>query len=705
MHKSPSFPRTRRSPGHASLFRRIFYRPSGRSVCAYWIIALWLLFTVAASRHASAESDSTVTMAPVVVSAHREADTRQTGDVDPAQSTSFSTVISREAFDGKMESLSNVIEKEAGIQVTQTGGLGSYSSASLRGSSSEQVMVYLDGFLLNEASGGGVDLSNISLSDVASVEVYKGTAPLNFGRGGIGGVVNIKTLRPEAGIQKSITLGCGSYNTTNFAGLINHKPGRFDYLVSADYSGSDNDFDYLNKNDTPEVPGDDVWEKRENAGVAQGNLLVKASYDLSPALRVNMMNQWFQKDQDLAERRNNPDAHIRLDTKRNITALNLTADHLAGGVLNTRVGLQYSWKEEDYLDVHGHLSRSPSHIIYTSQKYAMDGFGEWMTDWGGINGVVQAGREEFDADNKFTDDADDMNQSYRNSLVTGIQGNIILFRDRLVLTPGLTYTLFHDHREQSTESFVEKTYTVEKSYLTPQLGVKYALTAWLTLKANAARYIREPSFFELFGDRGYFVGNPDVEPEKGMNMDVGADIHHIFDSQSLLDDMLFSTAFFSSKTDDLIVVIYDSGGYARAENVADARIYGIESALQLGLLDHFTLTANATFQDTDNNSDDPAHNGRELPGRFKKSFLGKLEYRFKGLKLFTEYVLNQDMYYDMPNTNKAADKKEINAGVSFLYHDLLLTLEGRNLNDDLYEEFYMYPLPGRSWSVTAKYTF
>ena len=41
----------------------------------------------------------------------------------------------------------------------------------------------------------GVDLSNISLSDVESIEIYRGISPANFGKASIGGVVNIKTLR------------------------------------------------------------------------------------------------------------------------------------------------------------------------------------------------------------------------------------------------------------------------------------------------------------------------------------------------------------------------------------------------------------------------------------------------------------------------------------------------------------------------------
>ena len=94
------------------------------------------------------------TLDTVVVTAAKIEDTYQTGDVDTEQTPAFITVIEREQFEGKMEDIAEVMEKEAGIQVRQSGGLGSFSSVSLRGSTSEQVMVFLDGVLLNDASGG-----------------------------------------------------------------------------------------------------------------------------------------------------------------------------------------------------------------------------------------------------------------------------------------------------------------------------------------------------------------------------------------------------------------------------------------------------------------------------------------------------------------------------------------------------------------------
>ena len=102
------------------------------------------------------ESQKTTTLGTVVVTAEQDQPDYETGDVDLEETTGFVTVIEREAFEGKMEDLAEVLQNEAGVQVRQAGGLGSFSTVSLRGSSSDQVMVFMDGVLLNDASGAGL---------------------------------------------------------------------------------------------------------------------------------------------------------------------------------------------------------------------------------------------------------------------------------------------------------------------------------------------------------------------------------------------------------------------------------------------------------------------------------------------------------------------------------------------------------------------
>ena len=285
-----------------------------------------------------AQSDSeTVTLDSIIVTAPRDELEHRTGDVDKDLTPVSHTVITRERFEGRVESLAEVIEQEVGVQVRRSGGLGSYSTVSLRGSSSSQVLIFLDGILLNDSSSGVVNLGNISLSDVQALEIYRGGTPIQFGQASIGGVVNIVTRRAKEGLDGSIGLGYGSFNTQQGSLFFRHKPGRFDYLVSVEHLSSDNSYEIKNDNATTWNLDDDYWEERNNAGFSQQNVLAKAGYDFSDQVRLEAMDQWFSKDQDLPSWNNSSLTDTSLGTKRNVFSLALTADRLTPLNLNSRL--------------------------------------------------------------------------------------------------------------------------------------------------------------------------------------------------------------------------------------------------------------------------------------------------------------------------------------------------------------------------------
>ena len=87
------------------------------------------------------------------------------------------------------------------------------------------------------------------------------------------------------------------------------------------------------------------------------------------------------------------------------------------------------------------------------------------------------------------------------------------------------------------------------------------------------------------------------------------------------------------------------------------------------------------------------------------SFFGRIEALFGTVELYAEYVSERDRYYNLDNNHKAENKKEINFGVSYLFRSVLLSLEGKNITDEDYEDFNGYPLPGTAYYVTVKYEF
>lgn len=667
-------------------------------------VLLWGVLALSPS-NAFAEPDrGVVSLGTIVITADRVNEEFQTGDVDPEGTTGFVSIIKRDDFEGKIDDLSDVLQQEAGIQVRQSGGLGSFSTISMRGSSSEQVLIYMDGVLLNNASGGGVDLSDISLSDVEAIEIYQGVSPINFGKGSIGGVINIKTLRAKEGFHASADAGYGSFNTRKVNGYINQKVGRWDYLISAEYLGSDNDFEMLNNNGTPKNPADDRWEKRNNAQFNQGNVLAKLGYDFTDDTRLAIVNQWFSKDQGLPSWNNNPRTKTYLDTKRDIATLSLISNDIGPLHFNTRTSIDYSHKDEEYDDSHGHIGLGQQKTRYITERYGGKFFLECPFDWNIAGFLLDMHHEDYDPKDLLTQQK--TNKSTRDILTIGLQDSLFLFQDTLTITPALRYTNIKDDLKSGTNAWGAAATESSRhdDYFDPQIGVKYNPVDWLILKTNLAKYVREPSFFELFGDRGFFIGNPDLKAEKGVNFDAGFNVKWSKPFR-WLKRIAVNGAYFHTKAKDLITFVYDSRGIGRAENISEARINGLEGGFQVDFLDYFRFTGSLTWQDPENQGQTKAFYGKRLPGRFKTSVAGNLEARYAGAKVFVEYLRETGIFYDSANLLPAEDKNEFNAGVSWLYKSFLFNLEGKNLTDQHYEEFNGYPMPGRAFYFTIGYRY
>ncbi len=640
----------------------------------------------------------------VVVTAEKPELPFKTGDVDMEQTPVHVSVIKREQFEGKTENLSEIIEKEAGVQIRQSGGLGSFSTVSLRGASSEQVMVFMDGILLNDASGGGVDLSNISLSDVEAIEIYRGVTPVNFGKASVGGAVNIRTRRSGQGTNTSVSAGYGSFGMNKFSGFLNHKPGKWDCLISADYLSSDNDFEFVNDNSTQWNTADDRTEERNNAQFDQKNILAKLGYDFSDDVRLDFSDQWFSKDQGLPGWNNSDKTATSFDTERNIATLNLITNNLGPYHFNINTRANYSRQEEEYDDRGGHVGLGEQHSKYITSHYDAGVFLEWLTEHNMLSFTSELRHEAYDPRDLLK--AQNPKESRRNVFSIGLQNSFILFDGKLILTPALRYTFLRDELKAGISiwgaSLDEK--TKDEDNFSPQIGLKYCPANWLTIKANAARYAREPSFFELFGDRGFFTGNMELESEKGSNFDMGFEISRNSDDERL-KRISFSLTGFLSDTDDLITRSYNSRGIGKSVNISSSCIKGIEAEFSMEFLTYCRLIANASWQDTENQSEIPAFDGKKLPGRFEKSYLTRIEARYGDFKLYAEYLAEKDLYYDTANLLEAEDKEEVNAGISWLFRSALLTFEAENIGDNQYEDFNGYPLPGRSYSLTVKYSF
>ena len=186
------------------------------------MIVLHLLFLLAAATAASPPppaasargSDEsaprladTVTVLPGVEVARE----RALSDARRLLPTAFVTELGADERARTTESLSELLATAAGVHVTQYGGLGAFSTVSLRGASPGQVTILLDGVPLTSAAHGVVSLGDLPATAVERVEVYRGLGPLGLGVATPGGAVNLVTVSSPG--LRELHLSRGSFGT------------------------------------------------------------------------------------------------------------------------------------------------------------------------------------------------------------------------------------------------------------------------------------------------------------------------------------------------------------------------------------------------------------------------------------------------------------------------------------------------------------
>jgi vitamin B12 transporter len=110
--------------------------------------------------------------------------------------TSDVSVITREEIDQAGETtLAQLLARQPGIQYVANGGAGSNSGVFIRGASTNQSIVLIDGQRIGSATTGSAALSRIPLNQIERIEILRGPASSLYGADAIGGVIQIFTRR------------------------------------------------------------------------------------------------------------------------------------------------------------------------------------------------------------------------------------------------------------------------------------------------------------------------------------------------------------------------------------------------------------------------------------------------------------------------------------------------------------------------------
>ncbi|MBV8198345.1 MAG: TonB-dependent receptor [Candidatus Eremiobacteraeota bacterium] len=129
-----------------------------------------------------------------------------------AARTTYVVTAEQIARDGD-RTIADAIENLPGVNVVRYGAFGSQTAVGIRGSSSQQVLVLIDGLPVAGAQINDVNLEEYSVAGVGRVEVVEGGGSTLYGSGSVGGVINIITAAPAARVAALASTGSFSQSS------------------------------------------------------------------------------------------------------------------------------------------------------------------------------------------------------------------------------------------------------------------------------------------------------------------------------------------------------------------------------------------------------------------------------------------------------------------------------------------------------------
>lgn len=693
---------------------------------------------------ASRSDDEPIVVTPIDVKARTNAhnstgldrlidDSSEAANADRALNDSaFVTVIRIDERTGETTSVAEVLAETLGVSIRSLGGLGSFSSISVRGASSGHTAVSVDGVPLSRVASASADLGRLSLATFDYVQLYRGSVPVEMGSAALGGALDLVTPvgLPPSGQAWTLSMGGGSFGTRHVQARWLGGDARRDTAmhVSALYRGTNGDFLFYNDKGTNLNLSDDEEVSRDNNGHDQVEMALRLRRQRG-AWRWEAGSRSFWRTQGLPGPGSVQSEHASATTAGTTWDGTLSKRRLWGSprlVGKTRSFASFEWQH--FQDRLGEVRLG---VQDSRQWWLSTGASAVLTIDAGDTHLISLGadaRFEVAAFSDALSDGDARGRGWRLGGGLMATDEISLGDDeRVVLAPAARFDWLHTvplgDVNQPIVGQDELTPRTDM-FFSPRLSGRFRLTASVALKGSAGYYVREPTVPELFGGRGVHVGNPMLVPERGVSSDVGVIIAPS-SSLDVFDRLYLESSGFWRRPQDTIVYRATLGG---SFNLGNTSMMGTEFGASLRVAKLATLSLNYSFIRTQQESTLPSYDGKPLPHAPEHQFYARTDIarRILGrLAVFwADVSLTSGNYLDLAGLSPIPSRKFVGVGVKLeVLPKVILGIDVKNISDEHIEsveyepppspdlarvpraisDFYGYPLPGRAAYITLEW--
>jgi iron complex outermembrane receptor protein len=586
----------------------------------------------------------------------------------------------------------DVLRSEAGVQISESGGLGAPATASIRGATGAQTPVYLGSVRLNDLVGGVADLSTVPLWLVDHVDVYRGNAPFEADELGIGGAILFEPRRPQKA-EAAAGATWGSFGTRSGFGYVTLGNADDGVLAGVSAERADNDYEFSDDRGTLFRPGDDSVSRRRNADSRLVDGWVLARLRPSRRARLELLLNSVAREQGAPTLALVPSERARASLRRTLAGLTarLALNAAADSMLTLRTTLLDGASElEDPLRELGTLAAQTRVLGRRVEQQA-----QWQL----------ALHERWDFGLSATGSLETLTRQ-DGANEASARANTLLGAGRLEWRGPRGLSIFGLVAAQCRTTTpgaggcgeLEPTGRVGAGLR----GRNY--TTYLTL----SRYQRHPALGELYGAGLLVRGNAQLRPELGIGADLGGRISQRFGDMTVHA----ATSLFARQASDLVAYARTAQGYVVPLNVNRARVLGLEASLGVLALEHLGADCNVTLLEPRDTTEQRRLRNDYLPfmsrlvvaprllattGQLGGAVLARAE-----VSLDLTYLSNR--FADAAGLIVIPDQTTLGLSGDATWWQGVLVTRARLANALGAERFDVvgYPLPGRSVYVSAE---
>lgn len=700
------------------------------------IAALFAVLALTGAGSASAEMP-VYTLKGITVTANRQAECLQ--DV-PAN---VQVVTEKDMQKRNVQNTAQAVAMATGVSASQS----VEGTVNLRGYSSKNILVLVDGQAMNTAWNGDVDWNMIPVENIRKIEVVSGGQSALYGGRAVGGVINIMTkTQKQEGLHGSATVSYGSNATVNQNYNLGFKKNKFDfgafygsmnthgwhdYDVSIRNSGKANGYDSDAEGNAVIGNRGDKKVLNETFGFNLGysfndsqKLTYKYTHSIydwkyeDPISYIEGANRWSGK---IGENKKNyyPSSFLGTRGWRAYNLHSLTYNDKDNGV-HAHFGMTDYYKDgytspSSKVDPKNDFSGSGTKTSYPSKSWDMDLNKRWNLGDHNLLAGVSYGQDKFNeaisAINNWKSWSSDGTVTQRTggkdkywSLYAQDKWN---FAPKWTAYIGGRYDHYRKYDGYDTKNYTGKVdLSSGKSYekFSPKLSLDYAANKDTNFYLSYGKSFNTPILYQLFR-YSTFMGrniypNKDLEPETTDTWELGM-------KQKIGGKTDIAADVFYAKTKDYIHLNDSNKAHEFYENAGDAKTHGFEISLTQHHSDAWSSYVNYTWQtgkiEGEKNYDIPRHLLHLGTTYSKNPWTVNLDGMFISDR--TEageesgHFKARDAYFLMNlSTNYQFNK---NFGLQFAVNNLF----DREYYDEDISNNHYYIGDGRTYTLTARYSF